>query len=159
MSARAGVGIFVSPRLAHCLTDWIRIRGRFHLLKLRLQEGSLCILQMYAPNAEAQYQPFLDEVIVVLQKVTSAESILLLGDFNVHVCTDTKTWKGVIGRQGDSDINRNGSCLRQLYFTNGLCIGIPFIGTRVFSSKPGTEIRWNSVLSLISVLSQETCFL
>ena len=122
MFARAGVGIFVSPRLAHCLTDWIPIRGRFHLLKLRLQEGSLCILQVYAPNAKAQYQPFLDKVIVALQKITSAESIFLLGDFNVHVCTDAKTWKGVIGRQGDSDIDRNESCLRQLYSTNGLCI-------------------------------------
>ena len=62
---------------------------------------------MYAPNAEAQYQPFLDEVGVALQKVISAESIILLGDFNAHVGTDDKTWKGVIGRQGDSDINRN----------------------------------------------------
>ena len=46
---------------------------------------------MYASNAEAQYQPFLHEVGVALQKVTSAESIVLLGDFNVHVDTDDKT--------------------------------------------------------------------
>ena len=40
---------------------------------------------MYAPNAEVQYQPFLDEVSVAIQKVTSAESIVLLGDFNAQV--------------------------------------------------------------------------
>ena len=91
MSAQARVGIFVSTHLAHCVTDWIPLRGRVCLLKLRLQEQSQCILQVYAPNAKAQYQPFLDEVGVTLQKVTSAESIFLLGDFNAHMGTDDKT--------------------------------------------------------------------
>ena len=35
---------------------------------------------------------------------TSTESIVLLSDFNAQVVTE-KTWKGVTGRQGDSDIN------------------------------------------------------
>ena len=52
---------------------------------------------MYAPNAKAQYQPFLDEVGVTLQKVTSAESIVLLGDFNAHVGIDDKTMQIVQG--------------------------------------------------------------
>ena len=38
ISAQGGVGIFVSPRLAHCATDWIPLGGRICLLKLRLQE-------------------------------------------------------------------------------------------------------------------------
>ena len=67
---------------------------------------------MYTSNTEAQYQPFLDEVGVALQKVTFAESIVLLGDFNAHVSIDDKIWKSVIERQGDSDINRNGSIKR-----------------------------------------------
>ena len=50
---------------------------------IRLHKQSLCILQVYAP--------FLDEVSVALQKVTSIESILMLGDFNAHVGTDNKT--------------------------------------------------------------------
>ena len=28
ISAQAGVGIFVIPRLAHCVTDWIQLGGR-----------------------------------------------------------------------------------------------------------------------------------
>ena len=87
MSAQAGVGIFVNPRLAHCVNDWIPLGGKVCSLKLGLQEWSLCILQVYAPNAETQYHPFLDEVGVVLQKVTSAKSIVLLGDFDAHVLT------------------------------------------------------------------------
>ena len=91
MPARAGVGIFVSPRLDHCVTDWISLGERLCLLKLGIQKWSLCILQVYASNAEAQSQPFLDEVGVALQKVTSVESIFLLGDFNADVGTDDKT--------------------------------------------------------------------
>ena len=47
MSAQAGLSIFVSSRLAHCVTDWIPLGGRICLLKLRLQKRSLCILQVY----------------------------------------------------------------------------------------------------------------
>ena len=121
ISGQAGVGIFVSARLAHCVTDWIQLGGRI-CLKLRLQERSLCILLVYAPNAEVQYQPFLDEVGVALQKVTSAESIILLGDFNANVGTNNKIWKSVIGRQGYSDMNKNERSLLHLRFTNGMCI-------------------------------------
>ena len=73
-------------------------------------------MKIYAANAEAQYQSFLDKVGFALQKVTSAESIVLLGDFNAHVGTDEKTWKAVIERQGDSDINKNGRC-----YSTALC--------------------------------------
>ena len=52
MSAQAGVGIFVSPCLAPCVTDWIALERKVCLLKLRLQEQLLCIWQVYAPNTE-----------------------------------------------------------------------------------------------------------
>ena len=38
MPAQAGLGIFVSPRLAHWVTDLIALGGRDFLIKLRLQE-------------------------------------------------------------------------------------------------------------------------
>ena len=98
MSAQAGAGVFVSPRLAHCVTNFILLGGRFCFFKLRLQERSLCILQVYAPNdfldKVPKYQPFLDKVGVALKKVTSAESIVVLRDFNAHVGTDDKARKG-----------------------------------------------------------------
>ena len=77
---------------------------------------------MYAPNAESQYQHILDEVGVAFQKIISAESIVLLNDFNAYVGTDKKTWKGVIRRQGDFNTNKNGRCLVQFCSTKGLCI-------------------------------------
>ena len=90
MPPKAGAGSFVSPRLAYCFTDWIPLGGRVCILELWLQKRSLCVLQVYASNNEAQYQPFLDEVGVALQKVTSTESIVLLSDFNALVGLTTR---------------------------------------------------------------------
>ena len=116
----------MSPNIAECIVDWVPLEGRVCLLKLRLQERSLCILQVYAPNIESRYEAFLEEVEVALGKATSSESLVLLGDFNAHVGIDNTTWKGVIGQHGDPDINKNGRCLLQFCATNRLCIMNPF---------------------------------
>ena len=121
-SAQAGVGLLVSPNIAECVVDWVPLGGRVCLLKLRLQERSLCILKVHAPNIESQYEIFPDEVEVALGKATSSESLVLLGDFNAHVGIDNATWKGVIGQHGDPNINKNGKCLLQSRATDGLCI-------------------------------------
>ena len=53
MSAQAGVGLLVSPNIAECVVDLVPLGGRVNLLKVRLQERSLCILQVYVPNMES----------------------------------------------------------------------------------------------------------
>ena len=45
------------------------------MLKLRLQERSLRIFQVYASNIESQYEAFLEEVEVALGKATSSEPL------------------------------------------------------------------------------------
>ena len=122
MSAQAGVGLLLNPKMADCVVDWVPLGGRICLLKLRLQQRSVCILHVYAPNMESQYKAFLEEVEVVLGKATLSESLVLLGDFNAHVGIDNATWKGVIGQHGDPDINKNERCLLQFCATYGLCI-------------------------------------
>ena len=91
-------------------------------MRLRLKERREALLMVYAPNAEAEYQSFLDEVDAALQKVANMDSIILMGDFNAHVGTDSLTWKGVIGRNGNSDLNTNGRRLLDLCCSNGLSI-------------------------------------
>ena len=76
------------------------------MLKLKVKDWSLYLLQVYAPNAVNEYQAFMNDVIDALQRVGSTESNTLLGDFNAHIGTDSKTWKGVIGRHGDQRLTR-----------------------------------------------------
>ena len=77
------------------------------------------IARVYALNAVSEHQAFVDDVNDALQRVGSTESIILLRDFNAHIETDSETWKGVIGRQGDPAFNEY---LLQLCCSNGLCI-------------------------------------
>ena len=77
---------------------------------------------------------------VALQKVTFAELIVLLDDFNAHVITDNKTWKGFIGRKGDFDIKRNKRCLLQFCATNGVCIMNTFFWHKMIHKWVGQHI-------------------
>ena len=109
--------------MVYCVTDWIPLGGKVCLLKLRLKKELLCILQVYAPNAKAHYQPFLDEVGVALQKVTSAESIVLLVDFNVYVSTDNRYGRVLSEDKETLTLTETKYvCLLRFCATNGLCV-------------------------------------
>ena len=100
------------------------------MLKLKVLDRSLCLLQVYAPNATSEYQAFVDEVNDVLLPVSATEFTVLMGDFNAHVGTDTDTWKGVIKKHGVTGLNENGWYLLQLCCSNGLCIMNTFFQLR-----------------------------
>ena len=97
MSAQAGVGILTSPRLSDCVSDWIPLGSRFCMLKLKVLDRSLCLLQVYAPNATSEYQAFVDEVNDALLRVSATKSTVLMGDFNAHVGTSSVARGGAGG--------------------------------------------------------------
>ena len=107
MSARAGVGILTSPQLSECVFDWIPLGSRACMLKLKVKDRSLCLLQVYAPNAGSEYQAFVDDNNNAFQRVGSTESTILMGDFNAHIGTDSETRKDVIGKHGYPAFNEN----------------------------------------------------
>ena len=111
LHAQAGVGILTNPRPAEKVVDWRPISERAALLRLKLKEKTLALVQVYAPNTESEYAPFLDEVLGVLEGIPGTDCIVLLGDFNAHVGDDAQTRKGVIEKNGDSDTNVQGRLL------------------------------------------------
>jgi len=120
VSAQVDVGIFTSPRLSDCVSDWVPLGSRVCILKLKVENQSICMLQVYTTNAASKYQAFVDEVNDALLRVSTSESTVLMGDFNARIGTDTETWKGVIGRHGVSGLN--GRYLFQLCCSNVLRI-------------------------------------
>ena len=122
MSAQVSVGILTSPQLSDCVFDWMPLGSRACLLNLTVKGRSLCQLQVYAPNAVSKYQAFVHDISNVVQRVGSTESTILLVDFNMHIGTDSETWKGVIGRHRDPAFNEKGLYLLQLCCSNRLCI-------------------------------------
>ena len=79
-------------------------------------------MQVYAPNTESEYVPFLDEVLGVLEGIPGTNCIVLLGDFSAHVGNDAQTWKGVIRKNGDSDTKAQGRLLLNFCAGGGLSI-------------------------------------
>ena len=66
MSAKAGVEILTSPLLSNYEFDWILLDSRACMLKLKVKDRSLSLVQMYALNAVNEYQIFLDNVNIAL---------------------------------------------------------------------------------------------
>ena len=62
----------------------------------------------YDPNAENEYQRFVNDVNNALLAIRSTDSVNLIGDLNSHIGTDNETWKGVIARHGDPAFYENG---------------------------------------------------
>jgi len=70
VSAQADVGILTSPRLSLCMLDWIPLGSPVCMLKLKVKNQSICLLQVYAPNASSEYQAFVDKVNDALLRVS-----------------------------------------------------------------------------------------
>ena len=66
---QAEVGVLTSSQLSRCVFDWILLESQACMLKFKVKDRSLCLLQVYASNAVSEYQAFEDDVNDALQRV------------------------------------------------------------------------------------------
>jgi len=120
--ARAGVGILTSPRMTELVVEWLPRSERIGVLRLRVGGVGLALVATYAPTVGNEYENFLEDLGRALDEVPATDSLMLLGDLNAHVGVDDSRWRGVIGRNGDADLNGNGRLLLDFCSTSGLTI-------------------------------------
>ena len=142
MSAQAGVGILTSPRLSDCVSDWIPLGSRVCMLKLKVLDQSLCLLQVYAPNATSEYQTFVDEVNDALLRVSAAESTFLWGILT-HMLEQTQIRGRVWSENMESlDWMRTEGIYCSSVVATDSASWIPFSSTERFTSIHGIDLVW-----------------
>ena len=140
MSAQAGVEILTSLRLSDCVSDWIPLSSQVCMLKLMVMDRSLCLLQVYAPNATSEYQTFVDEVNDALLRVSATDSTVLMLE-QTQICG--RVWSE--NMESLDWMRTEGIYCRSVVATDSAS-WIPFSSTERFTSIHGIDLVWIKTL-------------
>ncbi|MDA8003247.1 MAG: endonuclease/exonuclease/phosphatase family protein, partial [Alphaproteobacteria bacterium] len=133
-SHTSGVAIALSP---HARSSWeaagrvfTPVNDRIMHIRLKSHLSYTTVIAVYAPtnpvsSTSESNQPSEDlynDLHSVLATIPPTDMVVILGDFNARVGTDTNTWHTVLGPHGMGQVIENGQRLLDFCATNKLLI-------------------------------------
>ena len=124
----AGVGFAIRTPLVSKLAGPPKgVNDRLMTMRVPFSNGQkfITIVSAYAPtmtNPDEVKDKFYEDLNTVITAVPSADKLIVLGDFNARVGTDTTAWEGIIGHHGVGKCNSNGLLLLQTCAEHSLLI-------------------------------------
>lgn len=135
-----GVGVIISPNIAHCITNFVPISDRAMLLQVSASPVNINILQVYAPTAdkpEDQVVGFYHSINTIIEKIPKHELLMVMGDFNARLGAGIRSLH--VGEHGLGERNERGDLLETFAESNDLVVMNTF-----FRLPPRRLYTWKS---------------
>lgn len=119
LQGTSGAGFAIANHLLAKLTELPRsVSDRIMTLRLPTSASShATIVSVYAPTLVSEQtviDSFYTQLRNTLSNISHADSIIVLGDFNARVGSDSTTWPNVLEKFGRGSYNSNGELLHQV---------------------------------------------
>lgn len=154
-----GVGFAICNKLL-CFTETpISISPRLSSLRLHTTAGPVTLLYTYAPtltSPDDQKDSFYLLLSETLSNISRGHRIVILGDFNARVGSNTNAWPDVLGPHGVGSMNDNGQRLLELCTSHKLCIPSSFVEGSIWSKMTWQHPRSKRWHQLDHVIIQKT---
>ena len=121
--ARHGVAVIIKPSLASRVKTEKTINERMMSVTLQLEEKSLKVIQVYAPQQgrpNLEKEEFFDALQVEYD--ASEGEVVLIGDFNGHIGSERDGVESVIGAFSVGNKNREGERILDFCILNDLAV-------------------------------------
>jgi exonuclease III len=138
---RRGVAFIVKGKARSAIFEQATISERVMYIKLKAKPADLLIMQVYAPNLDAeeeQIEAFYEEVSQTIRRhKKSGECLIVMGDFNSRVGANRED--DIVGHYGLGQRNGNGQCVVDCCRQHNLMVANTW-----FQSKDNAKVTWIS---------------
>ncbi|CAG9128775.1 unnamed protein product [Plutella xylostella] len=135
-----GVGFAVHNKLLACMEPPTYTSERLMSMRLITSTGPVTLVSAYAPTLASKsdvIDSFYDELRLLMESIRSSDKIIVLGDFNARIGSNSTDWSDCIGAHGIGNMNDNGQRLLEFCTSHGLCATNTF-----FQNKVAHKVSW-----------------